>query len=160
LRRLDVVSLRLPPLRERRADVPALIAATLQRLGKDGKAAHLLTPDALAAMTAYDWPGNVRELENLVERMVVLAGPRHELGVGDLPAEVRGGVPAAVADAADDYDAARLRFDRIYFANLLRRHGGRITEAAQAAGISRGHLHRRLRELGLDAGDARRGGEG
>ena len=154
--RLDVVSLRLPPLRERREDVPALIAATLRRLGRDDAPVHLLTPDALAAMTAYDWPGNVRELENLVERMVVLAGPRSELGVGDLPADVRGGLPVAASETGDGYEGARQRFDRIYFANLLRRHGGRVTDAARSAGLSRGHLHRRLRELELDPDAVRR----
>ncbi|HEX6811761.1 MAG TPA: sigma-54 dependent transcriptional regulator [Planctomycetota bacterium] len=157
--RLDVVSLRLPSLRERREDVAALIASTLQRLGRDGRPTHVLTPDALAAMAAYDWPGNVRELENLVERMMVLAGPRTELGVGDLPREILGGAPASVGEATDDYEAARVRFDRIYFANLLQRHSGGISHAARAAGISRGHFYRRLRELGLDFGMARGGDE-
>ena len=153
--RLDVVSLRVPPLRERREDVPLLVAQNLQRLANGG-APRRLTPDALAALCGYGWPGNVRELENVVERMTVLAGARTELGVGDLPPEVSG--TAAVAEAAgDDYDAARARFDRLYFENLLRQHGGSITAAAQTAGISRGHLHRRLRELALDADRFRRG---
>ncbi|MEO6593648.1 MAG: helix-turn-helix domain-containing protein [Planctomycetota bacterium] len=64
-------------------------------------------------------------------------------------------------ESADDaYEAARARFDRIYFTNLLRRCGGSITEAAQRAGISRGHLHRRVRELGCDAEAARQAGRG
>ncbi|MBL8755403.1 MAG: sigma-54-dependent Fis family transcriptional regulator [Planctomycetes bacterium] len=163
--RLDVVSLRLPPLRERREDVPFLIAQTLQRLGKDGRPTHQLTPDALAALTAYDWPGNVRELENLVERMVVFAGPRSEIGVADLPDVVRGDGGQAVAqkaqDPADDhYEAARARFDRIYFTNLLARCHGSITEAAARSGISRGHVHRRLKELGIDAKGIRSGDAG
>jgi DNA-binding NtrC family response regulator len=160
--RLDVVSLRVPPLRERREDVPALVAATLARLGRDGRASHALSPDAMAAMTAYDWPGNVRELENLVERMIVFAGSRAELGVADLPDEVRGSATASAiagagADGGDDhYEAAKARFDRIYFANLLRRCDGSITVAAERSGISRSHLHRRLRELGIDPDEARR----
>ncbi|MFN9276525.1 MAG: sigma-54 interaction domain-containing protein, partial [Planctomycetota bacterium] len=160
--RLDVVSLRVPPLRERRGDVPALVAQTLQRLSRDGAPARTLTPDAMAALTAYDWPGNVRELENLVERMVVFAGPRVELGVGDLPDDVLGRAAAAPpADPSDDpYDAARLRFDRIYFTNLLQRCGGSITTAAERSGISRGHLHRRLRELDLDVETIRRTAKG
>jgi DNA-binding NtrC family response regulator len=156
--RLDVVSLRLPALRERREDIPALVAATLQRLGKGGLATHTLTPDAMAAMTAYDWPGNVRELENLVERMVVFAGPRAAIGVADLPAEVRGSHVEAMPPAPpgeDRYDDARVRFDRIYFANLLQRCRGNVTAAAQQSGISRGHLHRRLRELGLEGKELR-----
>jgi DNA-binding NtrC family response regulator len=88
--RLDVVSLRVPSLRERRDDVPLLVAANLLRLAKAGAPPPRLTPDALAAMAAYDWPGNVRELENVVERMVVLAGSRTDLGLGDLPRELLG----------------------------------------------------------------------
>jgi DNA-binding NtrC family response regulator len=153
--RLDVVTLRLPPLRERRADIPALVAATLQRLAGSGPP-RAFTPDAMAALTAYDWPGNVRELENLIERTVVLAGARPAIGVSDLPAEVRGdrGEPAEET-TSDAYEDARLRFDRIYFQNLLQRCHGNVTAAAQQAGISRGHLHRRLRELGLDGRELR-----
>lgn len=152
--RLDVVTLRVPALRERREDVPLLIAQNLRRLAKDGGPGARITPDALAALSTYDWPGNVRQLENVVERMVVMAGGRGELGTGDLPPEVRGATAAAETEG-DDYEAARTRFDRIYFENLLRRCGGSITEAAQRAGLSRGHLHRRLRELGCDAEAAR-----
>jgi two-component system, NtrC family, response regulator AtoC len=153
--RLDVVSLRVPPLRERREDVPLLATQILRKLGAGGQASHSLTPEAIGALTAYDWPGNVRELENVIERMVVMAGQRTALGTGDLPAEVRG--PEHDSDRNDDdrYEAARERFDRIYFTNLLMRCGGSITEAALQAGISRGHLHRRLRELGCDASAAR-----
>jgi len=142
--------------------VPALVAQTLQRLVRDGAPARTLTPDAMAALTAYDWPGNVRELENLVERMVVFAGSRIELGVGDLPDDVLGRAAAAPpADPSNDpYDAARLRFDRIYFTNLLQRCGGSITTAAERSGISRGHLHRRLRELDLDIETIRRTAKG
>jgi DNA-binding NtrC family response regulator len=155
--RLDVVNLRVPSLRDRREDVPLLVATNLLRLARDGAPARRLTPDAMAALASYDWPGNVRELENVVERMVVMAGQREELGVGDLPREVLGDALPAPASGGD-YEAARTRFDRIYFESLLRQHGGSITVAAQHAGISRGHLHRRLRDLGLDAERIRHGG--
>jgi DNA-binding NtrC family response regulator len=152
--RLDVVSLRVPPLRERREDVPLLVAQTLRRHDRPGEAPRSVSPEALGALCAYDWPGNVRELENVVERMAVLAGQNPSLGIGDLPVEVRGpGEPTT--DDASGYEAARLRFDRIYFTNLLQQCGGSITEAARRAGISRGHLHRRVRELGCDAEAAR-----
>lgn len=153
--RLDVVTLHLPPLRQRREDVPPLIAGCLARHSQPGSQQPTLSPEALAALCAYGWPGNVRELENVVERMVVLAGPRPQLGVADLPAEVRGAEVEAAIAGDDGYDAARQRFDRLYFGNLLRACNGSITAAAQRSGISRGHLHRRLRELGLDAEQAR-----
>lgn len=152
--RLDVVGLRVPALRERREDVPLLIAQALRKAARTGEAALAMSPDAVGALMAYDWPGNVRELENVVERMVVMAGARRELGIGDLPPEVRG-QDAAETAGGDDYEAARQRFDKVYFTNLLMRCGGSITEAAREAGISRGHLHRRLRELGCDATAAR-----
>lgn len=151
--RLDVLSLCVPPLRERREDIPVLVGHILHRLG-DGRAAVQIAPEALGALCAYDWPGNVRELENVLERMVVLAGGRSMLGIGDLPVEVR--LDSGAEAAADDsYEAARNRFDRLYFTALLERAGGSITAAARLAGLSRGHLHRRLRELGCDAEGAR-----
>ena len=84
-----------------------------------------------------------------------MAGPRHELGLGDLPDELRGPADDPARATGDDYEAARRRFDRIYFSNLLQRSGGSVTAAALQAGISRGHLHRRLKELDLDANLAR-----
>ena len=152
--RLDVVHLVVPPLRERREDVPILAAQALRRLSPKGRPATTIEPAALGALCAYDWPGNVRELENAVERMVVLAGDRRQLTVADLPPEVRG--PSADEAVQDDgYEAARTRFDRLYFTALLMRCGGSITQAAKQAGMSRGHLHRRLRELGCSAEAAR-----
>jgi two-component system response regulator HydG len=152
--RLKVVHLQVPPLRQRREDVPLLAIERLRELGaRAGTPAKTMTAEALAAMAAYDWPGNVRELENLTERMAVLAGDRVVLGTGDLPAELRGLLP--VGDDDGDYEAARRRFDRAYFTALLVRCGGSITEAARSSGISRGHLHRRLRELRIEAGGAR-----
>jgi DNA-binding NtrC family response regulator len=152
--RLKVVELRVPPLRDRRDDVPLLVLNRLQQLTAAGGAkAKSVTAEALAALSAYDWPGNVRELENLTERMAVLAGDRDLLGIGDLPAEVRDRAP--LGEASGDYEQARRRFDQAYFSALLVRCGGSITEAARAAGISRGHLHRRLRELQVEPGLAR-----
>ncbi|MGE3175324.1 MAG: sigma-54-dependent transcriptional regulator [Planctomycetota bacterium] len=152
--RLRVVELHVPPLRERREDVPVLVLARLRQLAaRGGGAPKSVTADALAMLAAYDWPGNVRELENLTERMAVLAGDRELLGTGDLPSEVRDLAP--IGGEVGDYEAARRRFDRAYFQALLVRCGGSITQAAQQAGISRGHLHRRLRELQIGADSAR-----
>jgi DNA-binding NtrC family response regulator len=147
--RLDVVRVHVPPLRDRREDVASLVLHQLRRLGGD-KAQKTITTEALGGLTAYGWPGNVRELENVVERMSVLAGPREVLGIADLPDEVRGAAAAAVEQG--DYEATRQAFDKAYFTSLLARCGGSVTEAAKVAGISRGHLHRRIRELGIATG--------
>jgi DNA-binding NtrC family response regulator len=146
--RLDVVRLHVPPLRARREDIGPLVVHRLQRLAAGTeRQPKTMTMDALAALAAYDWPGNVRELENVVERMSVMAGPRDVLGVPDLPDGIRGA--AAVTVQQTDYEVARQDFDRAYFTALLARCGGSVTEAARTAGISRGHLHRRIRELGV-----------
>ncbi|MFM1874153.1 MAG: hypothetical protein RL398_3575 [Planctomycetota bacterium] len=157
LYRLDVVHLHVPNLRDRREDIPVLLARNLERLTRPGTPPCRLTPEAIGALCVYDWPGNVRELENSVERMLALAGNRTELGVADLPAEVRSSA-AGEASERNDYETARRNFDRAYFTSLLMQTGGSITEAARQAGLSRGHLHRRLKELGCDAQAAREAG--
>ncbi|HIE05052.1 MAG TPA: sigma-54-dependent Fis family transcriptional regulator [Candidatus Latescibacteria bacterium] len=88
--RLNVVPIRLPPLRERKEDVPLLMKHFLRKLGAEGRIE--MTPEAMKLLMDYDWPGNVRELENLVERLVVMgAGPR--VGPKDLPPEIRSPAP-------------------------------------------------------------------
>lgn len=144
--RLNVIHITIPPLRERKDDVAPLLDHFLRQFAAEhGVPMPEIGADAVDALEAYDWPGNVRELENLVERMVVMSGGRAVLAAADLPAEIRG--TDADPDAPTDYEAARARFDRAYFTALLMRCGGSITEAAKRAGLSRGHLHRRLREL-------------
>ena len=146
LYRLDVVNLVVPPLRDRRDDIPQLIRTFLSS-GRNAAPHYHFSPDAMAVLIAYHWPGNVRQLENAIERMVVLAGQRRELGIADLPAEMRSSEESEAAATDDGYEAARTRFDRLYFQNLLRRAGGNVTEAARLCGLSRGHLHRRMKEL-------------
>jgi DNA-binding NtrC family response regulator len=87
--RLHVISIQLPPLRDRKDDIPLLVQHFLHKYGDENRKADLeLTPDALDLLTEYDWPGNVRELENVIERAVVLSsGPR--IGVELIPDHVR-----------------------------------------------------------------------
>jgi two-component system, NtrC family, response regulator len=87
--RLNVVNVNLPPLRERREDIPVLVAHFMQKLstGED-KAVRKFAPEALEYLTAYEWPGNVRQLENIVERCMVLAA-KDVIGVEDLPSEIK-----------------------------------------------------------------------
>ncbi len=149
--RLDVVTLTLPPLRERAGDVPALAQHFLERYRRELKRdLRGITPDALAALRRYAWPGNVRELENVIERATVLAeGP--EIGVRDLPAELRdaGLVDGVTREAARTYHAAVEEFKRGLIASTLRRTGGNRTRAARLLGLQRTYLARLIRDLGL-----------
>jgi DNA-binding NtrC family response regulator len=96
--RLKVITIHMPPLRERREDVPLLVQAFLQELAAEtGKTVRGIRPEALEALVRYHWPGNVRELRNVVESMIVLAR-RPELTIADVPPAVRGaGPPVALA---------------------------------------------------------------
>src|SRR5690606_16714382 len=93
--RLNVVPVRVPPLRERQEDIPLLAQHFLRRYAeqyeRDGAGSQLrLTPDAIRVLTAYRWPGNVRQIQNVIERVVSLAVPGQEITAADLPDEIRG----------------------------------------------------------------------
>jgi DNA-binding NtrC family response regulator len=149
--RLDVVSLTLPPLRERAGDVPALTQHFLERFRRELKRdLKGLTPEALACLRRYAWPGNVRELENVIERAAVLAdGP--DVTLRDLPADIRdAGLTDGVArEAARTYHAAVEEFKRGLIASTLRRTAGNRTRAARILGLQRTYLARLIRDLGL-----------
>jgi len=152
--RLNVVPLVLPPLRQRREDVPLMAQHFLARFRPEGSPLERFTADALVVLGNHSWPGNVRELENAVERVVALHADAAEIDVADLPAEVRGGDGPAqrlLPDASMNYQDAMAAFERIYFEQLLEQAGGNISECARLAGLSRGHLHRKIRQLEIDA---------
>jgi DNA-binding NtrC family response regulator len=151
--RLDVVSLTLPPLRERAGDVPALAQHFLERYRRELKRElHAITPEALSCLRRYSWPGNVRELENVIERAAVLAdGP--DVTARDLPADIQ---DAGLADGikrepARTYHAAVEEFKRGLIASTLRRTNGNRTRAARLLGLQRTYLARLIRDLGLAA---------
>lgn len=151
--RLNVVPLHLPPLRQRREDVPLMAQHFLEKFRPAAAPLERFTADALVVLGNHAWPGNVRELENAVERMVVLHGTSKEIGVEDLPPEIRDqGAPsvALLPDADVPYQEAMAAFERAYFELLLDNAAGNISEAARLAGLSRGHLHRKVRQLGID----------
>jgi len=152
--RLDVVSVRLPPLRERREDIPLLAGAFLRRSAeKNGKAVSGYTPAALAALERYDWPGNVRELMHAVERAVILARA-DALDVADLPDPIRaasaappapgpaaaGGAPAIAIPLGTPMDEV----ERMVIRETLRQTKGDKTLAAQILGIAARTIYRKL----------------
>jgi DNA-binding NtrC family response regulator len=152
--RLVVFPIRLPPLRERAEDVPLLIGHFLQRLAPDvGRAIARISPDALAALSAYHWPGNVRELQNVVHR-AMLACDGDEIELAHLPPEIRQRalpvLPAplsAAVDAADGEDGPILplrELERRAIARALKASGGSVEKAARMLGMGRATLYRRL----------------
>jgi DNA-binding NtrC family response regulator len=156
--RLSVVTVDLPPLRERRDDIPLLVKAFLDEFGRENnKQVRELTPEALNVLLAYDWPGNVRELRNAIEQMVVLARAER-LTVRDVPSAIREGADLSkinvVRDGMTVEDA-----ERLVIVQALKETDGNRTKAAQKIGISRRTLHRKLKEYGLEnlQGEARIG---
>ncbi|HEX5750830.1 MAG TPA: sigma-54 dependent transcriptional regulator [Archangium sp.] len=158
--RLNVFPVQLPPLRERKEDIPVLAAHLLDKHCKAmGRTLEGMTPEALRTLVGYPWPGNVRELENALMRAVaVAAGP----GVTerDLPPEVRerqeGSLPGGAAKHLpyrDALDLARDRFSREYLTALLRDFEGNVTRAAEHAGIERESLHRLLKRYSIRSDD-------
>ncbi len=154
--RLNVVPLRVPPLRERREDIPLIAGYYLRTFSaKYGKPAKRLSDQAREAMTVYSWPGNVRELRNLMERAVIMA-PEGELKARDVglgPEDQHASM--AGADTAHGLlwegaiKEAREAFEREFISRSLARNGGNVSRTALELGIERRHLYRRLQALGL-----------
>jgi DNA-binding NtrC family response regulator len=145
--RINVVTIVLPPLRERRADLAPLIEHFLRTFaGKNGKTVRGLTREAREALLRYDYPGNIRELENLIERAVVLTRD-DVIGVEDLPLALD--APAAESGEAAGLIAAVEGLERRMIREALARAGGTQTRAAELLGISERVLRYKLKKYGL-----------
>jgi DNA-binding NtrC family response regulator len=144
LYRLNTVELRLPALRDRREDIPLLANHFLRRQSAQyRRAVEGFGPDAMQALLAYEWPGNIRELEHTVERAVLLAhGDRVE------PSDLNLRPPHAEESPAID-DMALEDVERLLIQKALKRYGGNVSQAAEALGLSRSALYRRLQRFGL-----------
>lgn len=147
--RLNVVPVTLPPLRLRAGDIPLLVAHFLEKSNAGTKS---ISPDAMKALVSYQWPGNIRELENTIERIVILSHG-DEIGLADLPAEVRAG-GSGVVSASTDY---RLPEDGVSLEEVeldlvrqaLDRTGGSAPKAAKLLGLTVKTLEARMQRLGL-----------
>lgn len=151
--RLNVIHLRLPPLRERRGDIPALAEGFLAHQRKElGRRDLKFAARTLEILSTYSWPGNVRQLKNAVERMTVLARTS-ALTPDLLPPEVFAGpAVAAEPDTSLPLREAMRRFKRSRIATALARAGGNQRIAAEELGIQRTFLNRLIRELDIDPG--------
>ncbi len=148
--RLSVIELRLPPLRERREDIPLLAMCFLDRYAaRYNSPARALSPAALSDLAARDWPGNVRELQHAVERAVVLVD-RPVLEPGDFPLPVSAGGPPTDAAVGDTLQEALDAATRAHALRILDATGWRKQQAADHLGIDRATLYRLIRKFSLD----------
>jgi two-component system response regulator AtoC len=145
--RLNVVRVRVPPLRERREDVETLAEKFLEAYAaKHGRPARRFDADALAALAAYDWPGNVRELANVVERAVIVAEGA-SVAARDLPESL---IAATGARTLKSRRPTLAELEADYIREVLEAVGGNKSEAARVLGISRKNLYERLARSGKD----------
>jgi two-component system nitrogen regulation response regulator NtrX len=160
--RLAVVPLRVPSLKDRREDIPALAASFLARAAEtSGLPARTLASDAIAALQAHDWPGNVRQLRNIMDWLMIMRTnePGDTFRAEHLPTELSAHAPRALAiDPAADVMALPLReardvFETQYLQAQLLRFGGNISRTANFVGMERSALHRKLKQLGIGAED-------
>ena len=160
--RLNVVSLKVPPLSERREDIPELAADLLRRVADaTGLATRTIGDDTLAALQGHDWPGNVRQLRNVIERLLILApadgGP---IRADVLPSDVSEDAPSVLRwEKGGEIMQLPLRdarevFEREYLLAQVTRFGGNISRTATFVGMERSALHRKLKSLGLHGGGA------
>ena len=159
--RLRVVTIDIPPLRERREDIP-LLAETFTRAAAEryGLPLRQVAPGALRRLVEYDWPGNVRELKNTIERAAIMAEGK-ELRSQDLPDEIISGQEKEIGDQAGatedglavpftaDFREDRREFERRYISRCLEHTQGNVTKAAEILGMHRQSLQHKLRQLGL-----------
>jgi two-component system nitrogen regulation response regulator NtrX len=164
--RLNVVPVKLPPLRERREDIPELVSHFLARFAAERRMpAPAISEEAMAALQAHDWPGNVRQLRNIIERTLILApGDRAScIEVDLLPPEIldnqtpMSAASTTVAIMGSPLREARESFEREYLKIQIRRFSGNISRTASFIGMERSALHRKLKALGI--GERREGEE-
>jgi two-component system nitrogen regulation response regulator NtrX len=164
--RLNVVPVKLPPLRERREDIPELVSHFLARFAAERRMpAPNISEEAMAALQAHDWPGNVRQLRNIIERTLILApGDRVAcIEVDLLPPEILdnqgsvGGASTGITIMGSPLREARESFEREYLKIQIRRFSGNISRTASFIGMERSALHRKLKALGI--GDKKEGEE-
>jgi two-component system nitrogen regulation response regulator NtrX len=147
--RLNVIPFEVPPLREKKEDIPLLVDYFMdhfcQRYGKPRKS---ISRQAMLRLHSYHWPGNVRELKNIVERLVIMV-PSMKVELSDLPAALSKLNVREFRPPAQSWQEAREDFERKFILEKLREHDGNISRTAAAIGMERTHLHRKLKAYNI-----------
>ena len=152
--RLNVISLKIPPLRERREDIPSLAHLFIRKFGKRaGKIVSGFDNQTMQVLTEYDWQGNVRELENVVERAVVMASG-NVITLNDLPSNIK---KATLIEPGGDsaLKKARETFEKDYIVTALARFEGNVSKTAKHLELARKNLQGKLKKYDIDAGEYR-----
>jgi two-component system nitrogen regulation response regulator NtrX len=155
--RLNVIPFHVPPLRERREDVPLLARHFMGALSAEhGRRPREIAPEVLEALSRLPWPGNVRELRNIIERLVIMA-PGDAIEMRHLPATLLEALPSADLEAGGGGEAglagrlaeAREEFERRYILARYRECGGNMSRTAEALGVERSNLYRKMKGYGI-----------
>ncbi len=151
--RLNVIPVQMPPLRERKDDIPLLVQHFLERFAAGKTERKTVSQEAMRRLMAYDWPGNVRQLENAVERAVAFTGGRAQIDVGDLATEIQQAeepvMPSAITLPEEGVDLDRFvaNIERDLIQRSLERTGGNKGAAAKLLGLKRTTLVEKLKRL-------------
>jgi two-component system NtrC family response regulator len=147
--RLSVMSLKIPPLRERREDIPLLVSCFIRQCSRrEGKRVTSISPDAMERLVQYPWPGNVRELENAVERAVVVA-ESEQITLAILPDEIQEWTPAGKAAFRPMEELTLEEMERLLIEKTLERTGGNKSQAARLLNVHRRSIYNRLKKYDM-----------
>jgi two-component system nitrogen regulation response regulator NtrX len=148
--RLNVIPFHVPPLRERKEDIPSLAAYFLDEFVRAyGRKPKELTPQALDALAEHPWPGNVRELRNLIERIVIL-NPQSRIDARHIPLQLaRKPAHAKTAERYGSLQDVREAAEREYILKKLEESNGNVSRTAELLGLERSNLYRKMRALGI-----------
>jgi len=152
--RLNVIPLRIPPLRERKKDIPMLVDRFLKDFAfKEGEPEKQVAEEVMDVLMSHHWPGNVRELKNIIERLIITT-PTTDISKCDLSplfeerkAEIP---PSGLEITSDSFRGAKQDFERQYIIRKLREFDGNISRTAEAIGLERSHLHKKIKGYGLE----------
>jgi len=148
--RLNVIPFAVPPLRERKEDIPLLARHFLKEFSaRYGRRPREITDDAIESLMHYSWPGNVRELRNVIERIVIMNPTVNRLDRKHLPPLVyRDGSRRSLGDTSTLHQA-RAAYERDYILKKLDEHHGNVSRTAEVLGLERSHLYRKMKSLGI-----------